>query len=75
MKILQRQKRVWRFTCRQCETLLELDETDFETKITTLGNGNRMVTERIATPCPVCGKIWNNIEKSQCITLLIPVEE
>lgn len=74
MKILQRQKRVWIFTCHQCDTVLELDETDFETRKINYVGGS-ITVEHIATPCPVCGKLWSNVEKSRCATKVIPIDD
>lgn len=68
MKIRQRQKRVWVFTCPRCNTVLELDETDFEVK-----DVYGRAIKYISTPCPVCGKLWDNVEMNSCRSELIPV--
>lgn len=70
MKIRQRQKRVWVFTCSKCDTVLELDETDFK-----IEEVYGRAVKYISTPCPVCGKLWNNVDQIGCRSELIPVEE
>jgi hypothetical protein len=74
MKIVQRQKQVWEFTCHKCHTILELDETDFAAR-TIMHGGEEYRHYYIATPCPVCGKLWDSIERVHCKMEFVPVEE
>ena len=74
MRIVQRQKKVWEFTCPECYTILELDETDFAAKMTMI-SGIEYRFYYIRTPCPVCGKLWDNIERGRCERKLVPIEE
>lgn len=75
MKIRQRQKLVWVFTCHDCHTVLELDKTDFDTKIVYDNYGNEYAAAYISTPCPVCGRVWDNVARGKCHSELVPVEE
>ena len=60
----------WHCTCGQ-ELLFE--ESDFELKCIFEGTANETWLPYINTPCPVCGRLWNNLSKNQFIPKHIEV--
>lgn len=72
MIIEQQYRKMYSFTCYNCHTRLLLEESDFKTDIMYYGN-NTVEFTHISTPCPVCGKLWDNVEKYRCSTRMIPI--
>ena len=64
MIIERRQKLMYSFTCYECHTALLLDETDFKDTVIFKGTSVEIMVKYISSPCPVCGKVWNNVEQN-----------
>ena len=71
MKIEQRFQKLYSFTCHNCHTKLLLDDNDFTTKVL---DGTNIKVDYISTPCPVCGKLWDNVSKNYCPSKYIPID-
>ena len=70
MIIEKREKKYWRMRCHQCDTLLLLDETDFTEREVYTG----VKFKRVSTPCPVCGKLWDNVDQASLTMIYREIE-
>ena len=73
MRIVQRQKWVFIYTCGKCWTKLELDESDFTEKKPF--ESSTYTQDYANVNCPVCGRSLSNLTKIDFDRLLVPIKD
>ena len=61
--------KVYKWNCT-CGKELYFEDSDFETRTEVIGP-NVLELERVKTPCPVCGRLWDNLSKGSCHMMFV----